>query len=179
MTGGGHICSDTFLKSQAAKERAGEIKELEDKKKKKTDEVMFQEAVDKLVESKGCELTPETEAKFTNKDIIVFLTWKTGKKSFKEKKEGLLKLHCETPPPLRPTPWSQEEEQYLQELKKVDIPMADTALGVAAKQSASAVVNNFDLLDEETRLKLLAKCQESVGGTAATTATQDDATTSS
>lgn len=157
------------------------FKELEEKKKR-TDEVLFHEAVDKLVESKGCELTPETEAKFTNKDIIVFLTWKTGKKIFEEMKEGLLKLHYETPSPLRATPWSQEEEQYLQEIKKVYIPLEDTALGVAAKQSASAVFNNFDLLDEDTRLKLLAKCQESAGATADTAGTttgQDDGTTPS
>lgn len=48
----------------------------------------------------------------------------------------------------------------LQKLKEHNVPMEDTALGVAAKQSASAVVNNMDLLNDETKQKSCSFAKE-------------------
>ena len=72
---------------------------------------------------------------------------------------------CLTKPPPPPiVPWSDAKESRLQELKAVDVPMEETALGVAAKQMARSVANSTHHLDDESRhslLQSLASCEAS------------------
>lgn len=46
--------------------------------------------------------------------------------------------------------WCRSEEAALQRLKEIDVPLKETALGVASNQMAKAVVKNLDQLDDDT-----------------------------
>ena len=59
------------------------------------------------------------------------------------------------PPPPPIIPWLDAEESRLQELKAVNVPMEETALGVAAKQMARGIANSIHHLDDESRHSLL------------------------
>ena len=59
------------------------------------------------------------------------------------------------PRPHTPEPWTEEEEALLNTLKAETVDLKDTALGVAAKQMATAVTHNMEKLDNETRNMLL------------------------
>lgn len=80
--------------------------------------------------------------------------------------------------PLQVIPWSREEEEELQRLKECNVPMEETTAAVATTQNSNAVVDNENLLDEETNLKVFQALQESMSGAACTATSQDDGATS-
>ena len=84
--------------------------------------------------------------------------WKFNKKS-NEAREKLLNAYLSAPVPLKDPEWSMSEEVKLKELLTDDMYAKDTAIGVQLKQTAKAITNNIDDLDEETRLELLRVLQ--------------------
>jgi len=65
--------------------------------------------------------------------------------------------------PLKDPEWSPAEEIKLKELLTQDMYAKDTAIGVQLKQTAKAIVNNIDDLDDESKAELLQKLQSAQG----------------
>ena len=103
---------------------------------------------------------------YSKEDIKLLCKWKqagiskgdNGKN--KDKKEDLAALYFAHPEPPDPTPWSEDEESVMQDLKKEDIPIEQTHLGVVAWQMAVAIANNVAKLDRNTRNQLLKSVAE-------------------
>jgi len=73
----------------------------------------------------------------------------------KDKKEDFAALCFEHPDLPEAAPWTDDDEAELQELKREDVSLEQTHLGVAAKQMAVATTNNMAKLDRNTRNQFL------------------------
>ena len=94
-------------------------------------------------------MTHETEKKFTIPEIKTLLKWKKVKVA-SSKKRDLVDAYVAAPKPKIQKVWCRSEEEKLVALKSKQIPLKDTALGVAATQMAKALTNNLTHLDESS-----------------------------
>ena len=148
-TGGRHINADEFFVATELKQREEKIKKMEDAKAVCGAYCKEQRAAYMLIREKG-ELTFETEKKFTLSEVKILLKWKKVKAPSSKKKD-MVETHVAAARPRKPQKtWTRSEEAALVELKKENLPMKDTAVGVAATQMAKAVTKNLSNLDSET-----------------------------
>jgi hypothetical protein len=146
-TGGKHLNSDEFFLARELKKRDGEIKEMEAKKAERAKYCKEQKNAVLMIRKKG-ELTVSTEKHFTVQEIKTLLHWKKAKQPSSTKKRDLVNAYLDTPKPKIQKTWTRGEEAALVQLKREDIPLIDTALGVATTQMATAVQNNLAQLDK-------------------------------
>lgn len=160
-TGGRHLNSDEFFKAKARAANDGAIKEMEEAKKQRQLYCKSQKAAVLLIRKKG-DLRADNEATFTLPEVKTLLKWKrAGKPVTGTKKADLVKLYVATPKPTKPQKvWSRSEEAALQALKVENMPLRNTAVGVATGQMARAVTHNLAQLDDETRAALTKSLQE-------------------
>ena len=111
-----------------------------------------------MIRNKG-ELTYLTSKEFTLPEIKTLLKWKKVKAT-STKKQDLVQAYVAAPKPPIQKVWCRSEEAALQSLKDEDMPLKDTALGVATTQMARAVTNNLTNLDSPTRNLLLKSLQD-------------------
>ena len=108
-----------------------------------------QRAAYMLIREKG-ELTFETEKKFTLNEIKTLLKWKKAKPT-STKKRDMVEAYVAAAKPQKPQKtWTCSEEAALQDLKREELSLKETAVGVAATQMAKAVTKNLDKMDKET-----------------------------
>ena len=138
------------------KKRDEEIAKMEEAKKQRGLYCKDQKGAVLLLRKKG-ELTAETEKAFTLPEVKMLLKWKKVKPQ-SSKKRDLVDAYITAPKPKIQKIWSRFEEDALQKLKSEDIPMKDTAIGVATKQMAQALTNNLAHLDKETISHLKQRC---------------------
>ena len=125
---------------------------MEDKKKARGLYCKEQKGAVLMIRAKG-ELTYLTEKKFTLPEIKTLLKWKKVKIT-SSKKADLVEAYVNAPRPKIQKVWCRDEEEKLQALKNMDVPIKDTALGVATEQMARAVTNNLSNLNTPTRKSL-------------------------
>ena len=147
-TGGRHINTNEFFQSKTLLERHVAIKAMEDAKKARAKYCKEQLEAVQMLKSKG-ELTHLTEKNFTLPEIKTLLKWKKVKPA-SSKKRDLVDAYIETPKPKIQKIWCRSEEAELQALKSTEVPLIDTALGIATTQMARAVTNNLAQLDTES-----------------------------
>jgi len=104
------------------------------------------------------EPTEENIKTYPAKAMKKLYQWKYNKQST-EGREKLLKAYLGAPVPLKEPEWSVTEEIQLKQLLTQDMYAKDTAIGVQLKQTAKAIVNNIDDLDDEPKAELLHKLQ--------------------
>ena len=154
-TGGTMLNSDDMFRARALSQRKKEIDELETKLKftKKRSNIKVQALTIRTKQGRG-DLTLANHKQFTATEVKTLLQWKLGKTS--GKKEELIKRYIETPRPVEGIEFSCQDGRRLTELKNPNnlIPLSETALGVAAKQNANAVINNMDEL-QDAEIKML------------------------
>ncbi len=154
-TGGTHLNSNEFFKAKALETRLEQARVLEEQKNKRTEALIVEEKARDLLSSKG-DLSLQNKSCYKVKDIKILLKWKGLKiQKGQAKKEYIIALYLTKPPPPPTVPWSDAEEAILQDLKEVDVPLEQTALGIAAKQMARGVANSIQHLDEQSRHNLL------------------------
>lgn len=156
-TGGEHLNTDDVFRSKTLLERDTKIAALEARKALVNERLAIEESATLLLQTKG-NPSFERERDFTLKELKLLIKWKKVKPT-SQKKADLIEAVINNPPPLDEAPWTVEEEMLLVTLKEstTDVDMKDTALGVQATQMAHAVLNNFDILDDETKALLLQK----------------------
>jgi hypothetical protein len=157
-TGGRHINTNEFFQAKEIKRREDLIAKMEDAKNQRRKYAEDQMAAVKLIKKKG-ELTLQTVNLFTNPEVKTLLWWKKVKAEGTRKKE-LVEAYIAAPKPPIQKSWCRSEEQELQRLKSKDIPMRETATGVATSQMDRAVTNNVAQLDTPTRNQLRESIQE-------------------
>lgn len=147
-TGGRHLNSNEFFRAKELAARAEAIKIMEEKKKQRAKYCKEQKTAVLLLRSKG-ELTNGTEKNFTLPEIKILLKWKKTK-SESTRKIDLVKAYIAAVKPKIQKSWTRGEEATLVELKKQELPLKETALGVATEQMARAVTNNLAILDGQS-----------------------------
>jgi hypothetical protein len=147
-TGGRHLNSDEFFKAKELAARADSIKKMEDKKTQRGKYCKEQKSAVLLLRAKG-ELTHGTEKNFTLPEIKTLLKWKKTKATSARKRD-LVEAYIGATKPKIQKVWTRGEEAALEKLKKQDLPLKETALGVATQQMARAVTNNLAQLDGES-----------------------------
>lgn len=155
-TGGKHLNSDEFFKASELKRRTEAIKEMEEKKIQRAKYCKEQRSAVLLLKSKG-ELTHGTEKEFTIPEVKTLLKWKKVKLLPTKKaarKKDLVDAYVDAPKPKIQKVWTRGEEKALVVLKMEDLPLIDTALGVATQQMSRAVGNNLAQLNEESMAAL-------------------------
>ena len=114
-----------------------------------------------MMSEKTDTLSYETMGQYTVPEIKVLLRLHyPGKKTFKGGKKELVKQLLNAPPYNWTEYWTADNEVQSQQLMSYEVPMRDTALGVATSQIARAVSNNIQLLDEEAKQALRASLQQ-------------------
>jgi len=163
VTHGEHLNSGDFFRARAIDERKKRADDmLKDKQQRYRSHKIRDQAVE-IINNKG-EPTKETLKSFTAKEIQKLYEWKLTKRSAKPKEE-LLMAYLSAPAPKKVPDWSMSEEIELKELLTVDMYAKDTALGVQLKQTAKAITNNIDDLDDESAAELLQVLQnKQLGG---------------
>lgn len=104
-----------------------------------------------VIRDKGKELTEQTAKDFVAPEVKILAKWRTGLDHGTKAKNLIAFLN--TPPPL-PDLWNQQDEETLQSLKNLDIPLKETAMGEAVTKNAKSVLNHLNLLDDNTRSEL-------------------------
>jgi len=161
VTHGEHLNSFDFFKSRAMAERKKEAEAmLKDKRNRYSRQKLRQQAMEIL--KKHGEPSPENIKTYPAQAMKKLYEWKHNKKS-SEGREKLLKAYHGAPVPLKDPDWSLSEEVRLKDLLTVDMYAKDTALGVQLKQTAKAIANNIDDLDEESKAELLRVLQDKQG----------------
>jgi len=157
VTHGEHLNSEDFFKSRAVEERKKLAdRMLKDKRLRFERGKLRQQALDILKEHG--EPTEENIKTYPAKAMKKLYQWKYNKQST-EGREKLLKAYLGAPVPLKEPEWSVTEEIQLKQLLTQDMYAKDTAIGVQLKQTAKAIVNNIDDLDDESKAELLHKLQ--------------------
>ena len=72
----------------------------------------------------------------------------------------MVEAYVDAPKPKIQKVWCRSEEEALVALREKNIPLKDTALGVAATQMARAVVNNVAQLDPDSISALKAALEQ-------------------
>jgi len=139
---------------------------LKDKRTWHLRQKLRQQAIDVL--EKHGEPTMEKIKEYPAPAMKKLYEWKFNKKST-EGRDKLLKAYLSAPASLKDPDWSMSEEIRLKQLLTEDMYAKDTAIGVQLRQTAKAISNNIDDLDEESRVELLRVLQskqedESTGG---------------
>jgi len=147
-TGGRHLNSNDFFKAKEIQSRQADIKKMEDVKRDRGKYCTEQKGSIVLIKRKG-ELTADTEKNFTLPEIKTLLKWKKVK-VVSNRKRDMVDAYIAAPKPKIQKVWTRSEENVLQQLKSLDVPLKDTALGVASKQMARAVGNNLAQLDTDS-----------------------------
>jgi hypothetical protein len=98
------------------------------------------------------DLTIENQKQFTAAEVKVLLQWKLGRTT--GRKQELIERYIATPRPPKEDAFTSADGRRLQLLKAGLIPLRETALGVAAKQNASAVLSHIDQLDDSDEDRL-------------------------
>jgi len=137
---------------------------LKDKRNRYSRQKLRQQAMEIL--KKHSEPSPENTKTYPAQAMKKLHEWKHNKKST-EGQEKLLKAHHGAPVPLKDPDWSMSEEARLKDLLTADMHAKDAALGVQLKQTAKAIANNVDDLDEESKAELLRVLQDKQGGESA------------
>ena len=157
VTGGQHLNSNEFFQAKALAVQETHAKKMEEVKKKRIAAVQVETKAKEILAAKGGEMTPQNANQFTLKDLQTLLKWKNLKitKLNSSNKDDFIKLYIAKPMPPPAEQWTEEDEAHLQDLRKDEVPIQKTALGIAAKQMATAVSTNIATLDDETRQQLL------------------------
>jgi hypothetical protein len=159
-TGGRHINTNEFFQAKEIKRREELIAKAEEAKKQRKKYCQDQVDAVQLIRSKG-ELTLDSVNKFTNPEIKTLLRWKKVKlEAGKNRKKDLVEAYVAAPKPMIQKIWSRSEEATLLNLKNTNIPMRETATGIAATQMARAVTNNLTQCDAESLAALKAAIQD-------------------
>jgi hypothetical protein len=160
-TGGEHINTEEFFQAAELKTRRERLKKLEGEKATRNEKIEAEGAALSMIADKGGKEPGDEGAEYNLDELRkVMLYWKIGKKTYKDGKKDvpkkvLVNLYRSSEVPEEALPWTDEEEQELQELLKGDVPdVADTQLAVAAKQAANATAANWDLLPDGTKQML-------------------------
>jgi len=156
-THGEHLNSDDFFKSRAIDER----KKLSDamlKDKRTRYELEKLSVQAQAILKEHGEPTEEKIKDYPAKAMQKLHEWKFNKRST-EGREKLLKAYLSKPAPLKVPEWTMSEEIRLKQLLTEDMHAKDAAVGVQLRQTARALVNNIDDLDEESKAELLHKLQ--------------------
>ena len=148
-TGGKHLNSKEFFQAKESKSREELIKTMEGKKEARRIYCKEQKESVLMIKRKG-ELTRLTEKDFAIAETKHLLKWKkiTIKATTKRK---MADAHIAAPKPKIQKVWCRSEEASLNRLKELNIPLKETALGVAASQMAKAMTNNLAILDTPTK----------------------------
>ena len=157
-TGGGHVNTNEFFIASELKARDAQIKVMEDAKKDRGKYCKDQLGAVMLIRKKG-ELTSLNGKDFTLPEIKMLLKWKKVKVKSTLKKD-LVEAYISNPTPPIQKIWCRSEEEALVALKDANVPLIDTALGVATTQMARAVTNNLAQLDMESRAALKRSLDE-------------------
>jgi len=161
-TGGQHLNSDEFFQARALADREEAIVKMGKQKEKRVLLLKLHSQARELLAKKGPVTVENVKGRlYSKEDLKLLCKWKkagltkgdNGKN--KDKKEDLAALYFSHPEPPNPTPWSEDEEAIMQGLKREDVPIEQTHLGVAARQMAVATANNMSKLDRNTRNQLL------------------------
>ncbi|KAL7532024.1 hypothetical protein ACHAWF_009676 [Thalassiosira exigua] len=157
-TGGGHLTSDDFIKSMEVETREAEIKLMEkDKGIRQQMEKVEREAWAVIMQ-------PVPIQSYKDSDLAVLLTWHQvprkdwGNKTNKVKlwKEILEKV---TQPPSFEK-WTEADDAKLEDLKKMEIDMKDTALGRQLSFEKRKMEAALESMDQDERAKLRRKLDE-------------------
>ena len=154
-TGGTMLNSEDMFRARALSSRKKEIEELESKFKytKKRSKIRLEAMEIRNKPGRG-ELTINNQKQFTAAEVKTLLQWKLGKTT--GRKQELIQRYIETAKPMQEDMFNHHDGKRLTELKNPFhlIPLSETALGVAAKQNANAVLHNLDDLEESDEEKL-------------------------
>jgi len=129
-TGGRHLNSNDFFKAKEIQSRQADMKKTEDAKKEQSKCCAEQKGSIVLIRKKG-ELTAETEKNFTLPETKTLLKWEKVK-VVSNRKRDMVDACIAAPKPKIQKVWTRSEENALQELKCLDVPLKDTSLGVAS-----------------------------------------------
>ena len=162
-TGGNHLNSDEFFQARALVEREEAVVRLEKEKKTRLHLLKEHQKARELLATKGLltEENAKTRLYDSKEDLKLLCSWKKAKltkgddRKKKDKKEDYVALYFSLPEPPDSALWSLDDEAELEDMKKEDVPLKDTHLGVAARQMAVATANNMSKLDRNTRNQLL------------------------
>ncbi len=154
-TGGQHLNSDDFFRARALDERQVQAKAMLLKKQARQERMALDREAKSLLQVKAIDLTPATEKNFLVPECKLLCKWKGCKLTSGLQKNEYVRQYAAAPRPPTPVPWSQEEEDVLLAISSDDIDIKDTALGVAARQMATAVSQNMAKLDANSRHELL------------------------
>ena len=159
-TGGTMLNSEDMFRAKALSQRQLEKESLLAKFKSSQKRSKIRLDALEILQKKGRgDLTLDNHKQFTAVEVKTLLQWKLGKTA--GKKADLIQRYVDTPrPPKEQNMFGHANGRRLQELQKNTIPLRETALGVAAKQNANAVINNLSELDnsdEERLFQALSK----------------------
>ena len=153
-----HLNSTDFFKARAVHERKKQANAmLKDKQTCHWRKKLRQEALEIL--KKHGEPTIEKIKEYPAPAMKKLYEWKLNKKSTEAREKLLLKAYLEAPTPLKDPEWTMSGEIKLKQQLTDDMCAKDTALGVQLKQTAKAIANNIDDLDDESKAELLQKLQ--------------------
>ena len=156
-THGEHLNSNDFFKSRAIDDRKKKADAMLKEKRTRYEKSKLREQALQVIKEHG-EPTTEKIKDYPAKAMQKLYEWKHNKKS-SEAREKLLEVYLKKDPPKEEPEWTMSEEIRLKELLTEDMYAKDTALGVQLKQTAKALANNIDDLDEESKAELLQKLQ--------------------
>ena len=158
-TGGEHLNSDDVFRAAALKERMAEVAKLEKKKETLMDNAIKLREAREIKMDKGLPERITDVKKFTGPELKALLTWKVGSHKETTKATRIARYLAEDVPDIT-RKWSEEDEAILVALRSDDVALKDTAIGVAAKQSAKATMSYMDELDPTTRAELLDRAMK-------------------
>jgi hypothetical protein len=153
VTGGSHVCSDDFLKSQALIARKEELQEKRKLKKELGAKAELQaKAMALLLEKAAC-FESNQYKDVSTKDLDLLLQWYDVPKEKMKKADKVAKWReiraSNTPPPVL-VGWTEEDEAELERMANNESDMSDTYLGrYATMQKKNAVAAILDFTDEE------------------------------
>jgi len=157
VTHGEHLNSGDFFKSRAIDERKRQSDAMLKDKRTRFERQRLREQAEEVIKEHG-ERTAEKIKDYPAKAMQKLYEWKFNKKST-EAREKLLEAYLNKAAPEKEPEWTMSEEIKLKDLLTEDMYAKDTALGVQLKQTAKALANNVDDLDDESKAELLQKLQ--------------------
>ena len=153
-THGRHLNSEDFFAARAQTERDVRIEELEAIKVASAARMQAKETAMAIIRQKG-NPTMDNIKEFATKELKAIYKWKLGK-STTDAKPLMIAAILAAPEPGKSSEWTEEEEAELKALKEDPIVFKDTALAVSLKQTAKAVANNAQELDDADAKALMA-----------------------
>ena len=163
-TGGQYLNADDFFKTKALTVCKSKLAKMEKKKSVRLKHIETDREA-KSVKALDVLVSHANEEKFLIPECELTCKWKACKIPSSNNKEQHIAVHLKMSRLPTPEPWTEEEGALLKTLKTDNVDLKDTALGVAAKQRATAVAHDMEKLDDKTwnkLLKSLAECNSNV-----------------